>query len=100
MGQDEKTVDKFRKLMGINAGAPHSGPAAVADCSTKPGSSGTLTDGKEGGKLQEKAEEMLQKQQELFESLDHQYEFARMATHTHRGVGLGFASTSMTNFPK
>jgi hypothetical protein len=31
-------------------------------------------------------------QQQAFEALDKEYEQARMNTHTHRGMGLGFAS--------
>lgn len=31
-------------------------------------------------------------QQKAFETLDKEYAFARMATHTHRGMGLGFIS--------
>ena len=38
------------------------------------------------------AEEQIRKQQELFEHLDKEYQFARMATHTHRGMGLGTVS--------
>lgn len=44
--------------------------------------------------LAEDEEELEQKQKELFEKLDKEYQFARMATHTHRGVGLGFGSSS------
>jgi len=43
----------------------------------------------------QKTEEQLKKQEELFRQLDKDYEFARMATHTHRGVGLGFQSHGM-----
>ena len=37
-------------------------------------------------------EEQTRRQEELFSKLDREYAFARMATHTHRGVGLGFSS--------
>lgn len=40
------------------------------------------------------SEELEQKQKELFEKLDKEYQYARMATHTHRGVGLGFGSSA------
>ena len=40
----------------------------------------------------ESSAEVLKKQQELFATLDQQYEVARAATHTQRGVGLGFSS--------
>lgn len=34
----------------------------------------------------------LKKQEEMFTSMEAQYEVARTATHTMRGVGLGFGS--------
>lgn len=90
--QDGKVAAKFRKLMGINMGGketgeglekgPEAGGSSVAEVPTNP-----------------KAEEIMQKQHELFEHLDKEYEYARMTTHTHRGVGLGFASHVPT-FPK
>lgn len=58
--------EKFRKLMGIREGEVEVG---------------------------ELSEEQLQKQAELFAKLDQEYAFARMATHTHRGMGLGAVST-------
>ncbi|KAK0060571.1 arginine/serine-rich coiled-coil protein 2-like isoform X1 [Biomphalaria pfeifferi] len=64
---DDKSKEKFRKLMGIK---------------------------QEDSGLAEDEEELEQKQKELFEKLDKEYQFARMATHTHRGVGLGFGSSS------
>ena len=51
-----------------------------------------------GMKDEEEADETKQgddpmkKQEEMFQRLDQEYEFARMATHTHRGIGLGFTS--------
>lgn len=36
--------------------------------------------------------EVLKKQEEMFSSMEAQYEVARTATHTMRGVGLGFGS--------
>ncbi len=76
--QDGKVTAKFRKLMGIK-------------------------EGEAGNPDTEKlSEEQIQKQQELFQRLDKEYEMARMSTHTHRGVGLGFASATQQfpNFPK
>lgn len=61
---------KFRKLMGIKGET-------------------------ESEKSAEAAEEQQRKQDELFSQLDREYAFARMATHTHRGVGLGFASQGL-----
>ncbi len=68
----DNTTSKFRKLMGIKPG--ESSDASVDEKLT---------------------EEQLRKQDELFRQLDRDYEFARMATHTHRGVGLGFQSQGM-----
>lgn len=34
----------------------------------------------------------LKQQEEMFSSMEQQYEVARTATHTMRGVGLGFSS--------
>lgn len=44
------------------------------------------TDGSKG------TTDVLKKQEEMFSSMEQQYEVARTATHTMRGVGLGFGS--------
>lgn len=81
---DTKAAEKFRKLMGIkNQGSEE----------TKPGPSTTETN------KDQHTDEMVKKQEELFRNLDKEYEFARMTTHTHRGVGLGFTS-HVPYFPK
>lgn len=67
--QDGKMTSKFRKLMGIK----------------------DVSESEEGVQV-ELSEEQKRKQDELFSRLDKEYEFARMATHTHRGVGLGFSA--------
>lgn len=69
---DNKSKEKFRKLMGIKAGEGSS----VAEEET----------------AEEHEKEI--KQKELFDKLDKEYQFARMTTHTHRGVGLGFGSVA------
>jgi len=43
--------------------------------------------------MQKLSEEQNKKHQELFQRLDQEYQFARMTTHTQRGVGLGFSTT-------
>ena len=68
--QDGKMSSKFRKLMGMKEGDGEVEETVPTELS----------------------EEQQRKQEELFSDLDKQYEFARMATHTHRGVGLGFSS--------
>ncbi|PNF15590.1 hypothetical protein B7P43_G16489 [Cryptotermes secundus] len=72
--QDGKMTAKFKRLMGIkNAG----------------GSSGATSS---GPPTNPEGSEILKKQEELFNSMEIQYEVARVATHTHRGVGLGFGT--------
>ena len=41
----------------------------------------------------EMSEEQKLKQNELFNKLDQEYAFARITTHTHRGMGLGVVSS-------
>lgn len=78
--QDGKVTAKFRKLMGIKEQEAGAGDTDA----------------------EKMTEEQMQKQQELFQRLDKEYEMARMSTHTHRGVGLGFASATQQfpHFPK
>jgi hypothetical protein len=65
-GSDEKSVDKFKRLMGIR----DEGGAASSDA----------------------VEAERNRQQALYRDLDDQYNIARSVTHTARGKGLGFAS--------
>lgn len=69
-GQDEKTAEKFRKLMGIKS-IDNSSASSASSIS-----------------------EINKMQQQAFEQMDKEYQFARMTTHTHRGMGLGFASNT------
>lgn len=62
--------EKFRKLMGIK-------------------------DEGEDEDSEKLTEEQRRKQDELFSQLDKEYNMARMTTHTHRGIGLGFQSQGM-----
>uniref|UniRef100_R4FJ77 Putative arginine/serine-rich coiled-coil 2 n=2 Tax=Rhodnius TaxID=13248 RepID=R4FJ77_RHOPR len=65
--QDGKLTAKFQRLMGIkNSGE---------------GSSSSVTQDKD----------LFKKQEELFSTMEMQYEVARATTHTQRGVGLGFS---------
>lgn len=61
-------ASKFKKLMGIKH------------------------EGADGEGSSEHTEEQKKKREEFFSRLDKDYEFARMTTHTQRGVGLGFSS--------
>ncbi|XP_064650506.1 arginine/serine-rich coiled-coil protein 2-like [Lineus longissimus] len=72
--QDGKVSAKFRKLMGIKSEEAEATVTAPA---------GTV-------------EEVKKKQQEMFQRLDQEYALARMATHTHRGIGLGFSSLGLS----
>ena len=59
-----KVASKFKRLMGIRGNTEASGQGV----------------------------DVLRKQEEMFSSMEQQYEVARTATHTMRGVGLGFGS--------
>ncbi|XP_063225603.1 arginine/serine-rich coiled-coil protein 2 isoform X2 [Bacillus rossius redtenbacheri] len=65
--QDGKMTAKFKRLMGIKETAATTAAATSVDSNT-----------------------LLQKQEELFTSMEMQYEVARLATHSQRGVGLGY----------
>lgn len=65
---DGKVASKFLRLMGMK-NAP---TAATSD------------DGDSG----------VEKREQMFSSMEQQYEIARQATHTMRGMGLGFGSQS------
>lgn len=62
--QDGKVASKFKRLMGI----------------------------RDTSQETPKGADTLKKQEEMFHSMEQQYEVARTATHTMRGVGLGFGS--------
>lgn len=63
--QDGKVASKFKRLMGIRDPT---------------------------GEASKNPTDVLKKQEEMFHSMEQQYEVARTATHTMRGVGLGFGS--------
>lgn len=62
--KDGKQAEKFKRLMGIKESSSSSG----------------------------NNKDILKKQEEMFCSMEQQYEVARTATHTMRGVGLGFGN--------
>ncbi|KAL4240295.1 Small acidic protein [Mactra antiquata] len=72
---DDKAVSKFRKLMGMKGEEGRSSADELPE------------------DMQKMSEEQRRKQAELFQRLDQEYQFARMTTHTQRGVGLGFSTT-------
>lgn len=65
-------TEKFRKLMGIKSNDQESEPSDTA-----------------------KGSDVSSTQEKLFQNLDLQYSIARMSTHTHRGVGLGFSNNRL-----
>lgn len=75
-----KVASKFKRLMGIRGNAGSGGATATTD------------DGGNQTILPTLTAEGLKKQQEMFSSMEQQYEVARTTTHTMRGVGLGFGS--------
>lgn len=67
---DGKVASKFLRLMGMK-NAPPTAPTAP-----------------------ENEDASVQKREQMFSSMEQQYEIARQVTHTMRGVGLGFGSQS------
>ena len=62
--QDEKTAEKFRKLMGIKA---------------------TKSSEQDESSPVQKVNEINQMQKQAFDALDKEYEYARLTTHLNRG---------------
>lgn len=81
--RDGKMAEKFRRLMGVKN---HGEAGGVPNKETPTTAAG------EGSK--DKGIDILQKQETMFSSMERQYEMARIATHTHKGFGLGFTSQS------
>lgn len=74
--KDGKMASKFLRLMGVKDGQK----SATADTAKPSATSG----------------DSIKKQEELFSTMEQQYEVARQVTHTMRGVGLGFSSQPRT----
>lgn len=70
--QDGKVANKFMRLMGIKD------PPPVKATEETPGNTSVP--------------DLTKKQEELFSTMEQQYEVARQVTHTMRGVGFGFGS--------
>lgn len=68
--EDGKVASKFMRLMGIKNAAP--ADKVESDDGRKPN-------------------DFAKKQADMFSSMEQQYEVARQATHTMRGMGLGFS---------
>ncbi|KAK7066759.1 Small acidic protein, partial [Halocaridina rubra] len=83
--KDGKMAEKFRRLMGVKDGGSESAASTSSTVSSVSGSSSSSSS---------KSVDLLQKQETMFTSMERQYEMARLATHTHKGFGLGFTSQS------
>jgi len=82
---DGKMTEKFKRLMGIKgdgSSAPATSTAAAATAAASLSSAARPVETKE----------IIEKQEEMFSNMEAQYQVARMATHTHRGIGLGFGT--------
>jgi len=73
-GSESEAKEKFKKLAGYKG------------------------DDESLGSLGDRSEEAQKRDAELFKRLDEEYEVARRSTHTHRGIGLGFASKTTEMF--
>ncbi|KAK8737150.1 hypothetical protein OTU49_004816 [Cherax quadricarinatus] len=93
-------AEKFRRLMGVKSAdtavaAPYmcSPPASSKLGESAPAGNKESCVGGSGGR-ENPGMDILQKQETMFTSMERQYEMARIATHTHKGFGLGFTSQS------
>lgn len=77
-------ASRFRKLMGIkdeSSVIPEKIQEEKPSVSKRP-----------SNPTDSSAADVARKQEELFRNLDKEYEFARVVTHSARGVGLGYSS--------
>ena len=72
-------TEKFRKLMGIKSSGQEEENSSIGN---------TISENSEITNISST-------QEKLFKNLDMQYSIARMSTHTHRGVGLGFSNNRL-----
>lgn len=85
--KDGKVASKFLRLMGVKDGQKGPGDGAKAGVSGSAGGSSAAA---------ASTGDSIKKQEELFSTMEQQYEVARQVTHTMRGVGLGFSSQPRT----
>ncbi|XP_023030910.1 arginine/serine-rich coiled-coil protein 2 isoform X2 [Drosophila willistoni] len=105
---DGKVASKFMRLMGIkNNNSTEGGPAVgveaaseatVAAAPTAAGEESINGDNRAAGAVAGATgiPADVQLRQRMFSTMEQQYEVARAATHTMRGVGLGFGSQPRT----
>ncbi|XP_041761702.1 arginine/serine-rich coiled-coil protein 2-like isoform X2 [Anopheles merus] len=99
---DGRVASKFLRLMGVKDAAPKpgeegespvpTGGTSSASLSAKVGSSSGATGASGPSNGGKSTGDSIKKQEELFSTMEQQYEVARQVTHTMRGVGLGFGS--------
>lgn len=78
LDNDGKVASKFLRLMGMK-----NVPATASS-----------TTGETSNDSAEEIDPTVKRREQMFSSMEHQYEVARQATHTMRGMGLGFGSHS------
>lgn len=90
--KDGKVASKFLRLMGVKDGQKGPGEATKSDTATSSagGAAASASSSSASGG------DSIKKQEELFSTMEQQYEVARQVTHTMRGVGLGFSSQPRT----
>lgn len=82
--EDGKVASKFMRLMGIKKGG--GGDAVAEDGAGTEAPPPTTSE-----EQSKKPNDFARKQSDLLSKMEHQYEVARQATHTMRGMGLGFS---------
>lgn len=73
--EDGKVASKFMRLMGIKTAVGTDGAG----------------EGSSAAAAEKKPNDIAKKQADMFSTMEQQYEIARQATHTMRGMGLGFS---------
>ncbi|XP_068212144.1 arginine/serine-rich coiled-coil protein 2-like isoform X5 [Palaemon carinicauda] len=100
--KDGKMAEKFRRLMGVkdssgesaSVGGSGIGSVGVGRGRGLGGIQNASGPAATSSNSSNKGVDLLQKQETMFTSMERQYEMARLATHTHKGFGLGFTSQS------
>lgn len=77
-------ASRFRKLMGIKDESSREKEVNIEEA--------VEVSKKLNQSSDSNAVDVARKQEELFRNLDKEYEFARVVTHSARGVGLGYSS--------
>lgn len=94
---DGRVASKFLRLMGVKDVQPKPGeegasPSSVSLTATASSITAEVGSGGRNNSSGKLTGDSIKKQEELFSTMEQQYEVARQVTHTMRGVGLGFSS--------